>query len=56
MVALVRHSGAITEPVRAAGMDLTDAVALVPRICTVDDCNGTRHLMQAPGSEDIQML
>lgn len=40
MVALVGHSGAIAEPVRAAGMDLTNAVFLVPRICAVDDCNG----------------
>lgn len=44
MVALVRHRGAIAEPVRAAGVDLTDAVFLVPRIRTVDDCNGMRQL------------
>lgn len=41
MVALVRHGGAVAERVRAAGVDLTNAVFLVPRICTVDDCNGT---------------
>lgn len=39
MVASVRHSGAVAEPVRAAGMDLTQAVFLVPRIGAVDDCN-----------------
>lgn len=39
MVALVRHGGAKAEPVWAAGVDLTDAVLLVPRICAVDDCN-----------------
>ena len=39
MVALVRHGGAVAEPVRAAGMDLTQAVFLVPRIGAVDDCN-----------------
>lgn len=44
MVALVRHRGAVAEPVRAAGMDLTDAVFLVPRVCTVNDCNGTGQL------------
>ena len=44
MVALVRHHGAIAEPVRAAGMDLTNAVFLVPGVCTVDDCNGTGQL------------
>lgn len=44
MVALVRHRGAVAEPVRAAGVDLTNAVFLVPRIRTVDDCNGTGQL------------
>ena len=41
MGALVRHCRAVAEPVWAAGVDLTNAVFLVPRICTVDDCNGT---------------
>lgn len=41
VVALVRHYGAVAEPVRAAGMDLANAVLLVPGVCTVDDCNGT---------------
>lgn len=44
MVALVRHSGSVIETVWAAGVDLTNAVFLVPRICAVDDCNGTGQL------------
>lgn len=47
-VALVRHGGAVTEPVRAAGVDLANAVFLVSGVCTVDDCNGTRHLEAGP--------
>lgn len=39
VVALVGHSGAEAEPVGAAGVDLTDAVLLVPRVCAVDDCD-----------------
>lgn len=39
VVALVGHSGAKAEPVWATGVDLADAVLLVPGICTVDDCN-----------------
>lgn len=48
MVALVRHRGAIAEPVRAAGMDLTKAVFLVPGISAVDDCNGRGQLDTEP--------
>ena len=43
VVALVGHGGAKAEPVGAAGMDLPDAVLLVPGICTVDDCHGKRQ-------------
>jgi hypothetical protein len=39
VVALVGHGRSKAEPMRAAGMNLTDAVFLVPGICTVDDCN-----------------
>lgn len=39
VAALVGHSGPKAEPVGAVGMDLPDAVLLVPRICTVDDCD-----------------
>lgn len=40
VVALVGHSGAEAKPVGPAGVDLPDAVLLVPRIRTVDDCHG----------------
>lgn len=39
VAALVGHSGPKAEPVGAAGMDLPDAVLLVPRIRAVDDCD-----------------
>lgn len=40
MVVLVGYSGVIVEFVRVVGMDLTNVVFLVFRICVVDDCNG----------------
>lgn len=43
VAALVGHSGPEAEPVGAAGMDLPDAVLLVPRIRAVDDCDGKRQ-------------
>lgn len=43
MAALVRHSGSEAEPVGAAGMDLPDAVLLVPRVRAVDDCDWKRQ-------------
>lgn len=40
VAALVGHGGAEAEPVGAGGVDLPDAVLLVSRIRTVDDCHG----------------
>lgn len=53
VVALVRHSGAEAEPVWAAGVDLTNTVFLVSRICTVDDSAGGQHVTPLPAGQAL---